>query len=228
MRDLNFKFHINDHNLISVIKFVILSVVFMGRKDFTMEIKNLAIRYGADLVGIADLKLLVGIFTYPPNLLYKYIFGISVAVCLDRYDNYDNSIADKAFTALETIASHVKEYIQSKGYKVQVNPPDRRVQDEGLLYWTKELSYKAVAKTAGLGWIGKSMLIVTPKFDPQVSLIIISIDIPLTPGKPIKNRYGKCRKCIEAWPVQTLIKVDFERFSKTYVLNVEQMWKLDR
>ncbi len=76
--------------------------------------------------------------------------------------------------------------------------PDKRVAREGPYHWRGEISHKAVAHAAGLGWIGRSMLLVTPQYGPRVSLVTVLTDMPLAAGKPMANRCGKCTRCIEA------------------------------
>jgi len=182
----------------------------MGKVKNTREIKENGISHGADLIGIADLRNIDGLFTYPKDLLSKNQYGVSIAVNLDRFDKYDNSTEDNAFLLLSTIASHLKKFIESKGYKTIIIVPDKRVRKKGPLYWRGEISHKAVAKAAGLGWIGKSMLLVTPKFGPRVCLATILTDMPLLAGNPIKNMCGKCNKCVNACPTKALTSISFE------------------
>lgn len=182
----------------------------MNRRLLTQKIKDLATEKGANIVGIADLKLLKGIFTYPKNLLDRYKYGVSVAVNLEQYGHYDNTTEEKAFAYLEKIARYVEEYIRSQGFKSKIIPCDKRVRREGTLYWKGAISHKAVAKTAGLGWIGKSTLLVTPNFGPRVCLITILTDIPLVPNRPKKNKCSTCKECINSCPINALVEIKFD------------------
>jgi len=183
-------------------------------KDITDEIKNLAISGDANLVGIADLRLLKGIFTYPSDFLKKYRYGISIAVSLDQFGRYDNETENRAFSLLDKIALLLKSNIEGRGYRANIIPPDERVKEEGPLYWRGAISHKAVAKTAGLGWIGKSMLLVTPKFGPRVCLVTVLTDMALTPNKPSKNMCSDCKECVKACPVNALIETKFDDHPK--------------
>jgi epoxyqueuosine reductase QueG len=73
-----------------------------------------------------------------------------------------------------------------------------------------EISHKAVAKAAGLGWIGKSMLLVTPEFGPKVCLITVLTNMPLSAGQPFRNMCGECDKCVKVCPVKALTSISFE------------------
>ena len=104
----------------------------MNTQLSTQGIIDLAMEKGADIIGIADLALLKGIFIYPKSLLKRYKYGISIGVHLEQYNGYDNTTEYKAFADLEEIAKHVQEYIRSQGFKSKVIPCDQRVKREGL------------------------------------------------------------------------------------------------
>ncbi|MFQ5976862.1 MAG: 4Fe-4S double cluster binding domain-containing protein [Candidatus Heimdallarchaeota archaeon] len=62
-----------------------------------------------------------------------------------------------------------------------------------------------VATRAGLGWIGKNALLITPEYGPRVRLVSILMDAPLKPDLPTnKSSCGKCRSCVSACPVKAL------------------------
>lgn len=106
----------------------------------TQRIRASATQFGADLVGIADLSLLKGIFAHPPTLLNKYKYAISLAVNLQKYDRYNNTTEEKAFSALEKIANSLKVYIEKKGYGAEVVPPDKRAGNKEPLIWKGAIS----------------------------------------------------------------------------------------
>jgi epoxyqueuosine reductase QueG len=182
----------------------------MNKAQSTKKIKSLCIEFGADLVGVADLKLMKGVFTHPSDLLGKYRYAISLAVNLDRFGGYDNKTEGLAFSLLDKIALSLKKHIEDSGHQVKIIPPDKRVEKNGPLYWRGAISHKAVAKTAGLGWIGRNMLLITPRFGPRVCLITILTDVPLTPNKPSRNRCRTCKECIKSCPTGALIEVEFD------------------
>ncbi len=63
-------------------------------------------------------------------------------------------------------------------------------------------AHKTAATQAGLGWIGKTALFVSPVLGPRVRLATVFTDLDLPPGAPItKGRCGRCRLCIDACPV---------------------------
>jgi len=62
---------------------------------------------------------------------------------------------------------------------------------------------------AGLGWQGKSLLIINPKYEPRVRYATFLTDLPLTPDEPIENKCGKCKQCIKACPVGAIKNLSF-------------------
>ena len=61
---------------------------------------------------------------------------------------------------------------------------------------------KTAATQAGLGWIGKTALLVTPEFGSAVRLGTVFTDLLLPPEAPITTgRCGACRACVDACPV---------------------------
>jgi epoxyqueuosine reductase len=60
---------------------------------------------------------------------------------------------------------------------------------------------KTAATRAGLGWIGKTALLVTPEWGPAVRLGTVFTDAALAAGEPVERaRCGRCRACVDACP----------------------------
>ncbi|WP_246943646.1 tRNA epoxyqueuosine(34) reductase QueG [Bacillus pinisoli] len=71
---------------------------------------------------------------------------------------------------------------------------------------TGELSDRAVAERAGIGWSGKNCAIITPEFGSYVYLGEMITTIPFIPDKPIEDNCGTCTKCIDACPTGALVQ----------------------
>jgi epoxyqueuosine reductase QueG len=90
--------------------------------------------------------------------------------------------------------------LQREGYRAMPIPASKRVDDERIC---AVFSHKLAAHLAGLGWIGKSCLLVTPEAGPRVRWITVLTDAPLTStGEPMATRCGSCRQCVDICPVQ--------------------------
>jgi epoxyqueuosine reductase len=101
---------------------------------------------------------------------------------------------------LDLIASEVSSILQRDGYRVIPVPASKRVDDQRIC---GIFSHKLAARLAGLGWIGKSCLLVTPEAGPRVRWVTVLTDAPLpSTGQPIKARCGTCTSCVESCPAQ--------------------------
>lgn len=56
------------------------------------------------------------------------------------------------------------------------------------------------AAAAGLGWLGKSTMLLVPGFGPWVLLGVIATTLELEPDPPVRKTCGACRRCIVACP----------------------------
>lgn len=184
--------------------------------SLTQQLKDEARRLGADLVGVADLKLLVGIETTPVDLLVPYRYAISFAVKLpnavfeqlvDRPTPLYSQVYQQANSLLDQIAFKLCSFIEAQGGNALPIPASQPLD---MVKFTSHLSAKAVANVAGLGWQGKSLLIITPEFGPRVRLATVLTDLPLIPDYPLKNRCGTCRACTEACVAQAIRNVNVE------------------
>ncbi|WP_066372673.1 tRNA epoxyqueuosine(34) reductase QueG [Neobacillus fumarioli] len=71
---------------------------------------------------------------------------------------------------------------------------------------TGELSDRAVAERAGIGWSGKNCSIITPEFGSYIYLGEMITSLPFEPDEPIENQCGSCTKCLEACPTGALVQ----------------------
>ncbi len=78
-------------------------------------------------------------------------------------------------------------------------------------------SYKHTAQAAGLGYIGRSSLLITPDFGPRVRLSCCLTDAKLEPTKRNTDyRCAKCRICIDNCPSEALAE---PQAGEAYVIN---------
>ncbi|MFX0075949.1 MAG: 4Fe-4S dicluster domain-containing protein [Candidatus Hermodarchaeota archaeon] len=167
-------------------------------------IKNLTI----DVYGIADMQLLKEMETGIPIDLNRFINIYPYAIVLGaQYGKLGKkeSGGERAMF-LEKAAFSVMEYLEDRGYRQLIIHTEDEFDPINRLGF---MSLKVLAKTAGLGWQGRSLLIISPDYGPLHRLIAILTDLPLNTNQVIKNECGDCHKCIEACPKNALTLVEF-------------------
>lgn len=71
---------------------------------------------------------------------------------------------------------------------------------------TGELSDRAVAERAGIGWAGKNTNVITQEFGSYVYLGEMLTNVPLPPDKPAENLCGDCTICIDRCPTGAIVQ----------------------
>lgn len=71
---------------------------------------------------------------------------------------------------------------------------------------TGELSDRAVAERAGIGWAGKNTNVITKEFGSYVYLGEMLTNVPFPPDKPAENLCGDCTICIDRCPTGALVQ----------------------
>jgi epoxyqueuosine reductase QueG len=173
--------------------------------------------WGASLVGFADLN---GVAALP---LSDWPRAVSMAVALDPaaletvrdgptteyYGEYQ-----RVNRVLNEIAGRTAELIFGLGYGAEPFPATVPDSPRGA-DWLKTLSvpfqHKTAATRAGLGWVGKNALLITPQFGPRIRLATVLTDMPLPVGEPITaGRCGECTACACACPARAIQGVEWQ------------------
>ncbi len=167
--------------------------------------------WGGDLAAVADTTRLAGIETDPADLLAGYPRAVSLGVRLA--DGIMDPITDRPSplyarhyqnvnALLDHIAARVSGLLQSWGGRALPIPASHILCEERF---QASLSHKAAALQAGLGWQGKSLLLVTPQYGPRVRLVTVLTDLDLPAGRPLQNRCAECTVCTEACPAGAIL-----------------------
>lgn len=197
------------------------------------DLVSLSTALGAYRCGVADLEQLAGYPTEPQDLFAPFQRAVALAVRLDDQvvdgllppENphpgeptpaYARMYAE-ANRLLDAIAQRVARLLRERGYRARAIPASETLEGE-----RGALSHKAVARAAGLGWIGRHLLLVTPEAGPRVRLSTVLTDAPLPAGTPLEGSCGRCQKCIRACPVGALHAVPYEAYpERAAALDVE-------
>lgn len=156
---------------------------------------------GASLVEFADLKVL------PANVRRDYDFGVIIAIALnpqvvsgitsgphlDYYNEYKD-VSNK----LNDLCEYTAKVISDNGYNAF--PQSKRLIEQDK-HWRTILPHKTIATLAGIGWIGKSALLVSEKYGSAIRISSVLTDMPFSPGTPITvSRCGDCMICTSLCP----------------------------
>lgn len=100
--------------------------------------------------------------------------------------------------------------LQEWGYKAFAVPASQTVKTKQDKY-TGIFQHKTAATRAGLGWIGKSGLLITPEYGPRIRLGTVLTDMELPYGNPVtEGRCGECQLCVTSCPAMALHGINWK------------------
>jgi epoxyqueuosine reductase len=99
-------------------------------------------------------------------------------------------------TVLRDRLSKLEDFLREKVPDIQI----KSMVDTG------ELSDRAVAERAGIGWSGKNCSIITPEFGSYVYLGEMITNFPFPPDTPMEDQCGSCTKCLDVCPTGALVQ----------------------
>ncbi|MGQ9678798.1 MAG: hypothetical protein ACUVUD_05900 [bacterium] len=175
------------------------------------ELESFCRNRGVVAFGITEMKCVNTDDTaLAPETFTRLPFAISLAVrlssevlaTLTNHPNilYEHHYRQLNFT-LDRIALELVWRLQQSEYNALPIPASQIVD------WKNQrghLSHKRIAIAAGLGWLGRNNLLVTPEFGAQVRLVTILTDLPLEAGSKINQDCGNCYRCVEICPAQAI------------------------
>jgi len=170
------------------------------------KIETELLSLGADIVGFGDLSEL------PDDVRSGLPIGISIAVVYPKEvirgitelptQEY-REWYDKLNKRLDAVVTHGAEMLREMGYNAIAQT--RKQVGSGEVATDTALPHKTVATRAGIGWIGKSALLVTDRYGSAVRLSSILTDAPLSTAMPNnESRCGDCMVCAKACPASVI------------------------
>jgi epoxyqueuosine reductase len=183
-------------------------------REHTETLKALVLSAGAALFGVAPLPLDgEGFGGYPRAVSVGAVLSRGV---LDTIDDTPTRIYAYHYrtinTFLDQTAARVVSYIEQAGFKSLHVPASQIVDWENL---AGRISHKEIGRLAGLGFIGRNNLLVTPRFGVAVRLVSILTDTPLVENSPVDGDCAGCRECVAVCPAgaigETVEDFDLEK-----------------
>jgi len=172
--------------------------------EFTKEVKDTALKFGASLVGICKLNR-TWLYKYnrhgqPINISEDYSHAI--VMIIEMNDDIFNSPHWSAMTSsgisyskMAFVSASVAQFIRHLGYKAISAGNDTALSIP-------------LAIDAGLGELGRNGILVTPELGSRVRICKVFTDIPLIVDKPVdfslQEFCKKCKLCIDACEVSAI------------------------
>lgn len=173
-------------------------------------IRDELVKEGAALVGFADISEL------PRYIRRSMDYSVSIAVKLDA--GIIEEIADgptesyyqeymRVNKLLEKLGRRAGEILKGEKKNSVVIRPSVSKDELDRKTLATLLPHKMVATRAGLGWIGKSALLITKEYGPAVRLASVLTDAEFEEvGRPVNSsQCGECRKCVDSCPVKAIV-----------------------
>ncbi len=201
--------------------------------DLTRQLYDTAMAMGADYYGVADLTPVDAVVRDQScDILSGYPRSISVGIGLlhpivdglpNRNQrrvavNYAHHGYGVINQRLDLLISTLASRLQKRGFKAFPIAASQRADKERICGL---FSHKLGAHMAGLGWIGKNCLLITPDMGPRVrwATVLTNADLPPS-GGPMKERCGDCRACADICPVKAIK-------GRTFVRNESREFRFD-
>jgi epoxyqueuosine reductase len=175
------------------------------------QLENFCLEGGASLFGVASIvPLKEKIQFLSPSTLQGLGWAVSTAFHLS--DRVFEDIVDgptklyffhyqRANVFLDELALKITHFIQSRGYEALPIPASQIIDWENQ---RAHISHKHVAQQAGLGWIGRNNLLVSPDFGARIRLVTVLTSMPLKLDEPLLWGCTSCRSCMTACPSKSI------------------------
>ena len=178
----------------------------MDSTSRTRALKDFALGLGVSVVGVADIAPLRSEIALAEET--KNRFPLAVVMGKRLSDPVLDDISDQPTALyfhhyrqmnffLDRAAFLVADHIQSQGFAALAIPASQLL--DGARH-RGHLSHKHAGRLAGLGWLGRSNLLINPGLGARFRLVTVLTDLPLVADSPLAEGCGACRACIGVCP----------------------------
>jgi epoxyqueuosine reductase len=171
--------------------------------DFIDQLKEFAYSQGVDIIHFTKL---------PQDLIFQefgVLFDNAIVLAMEmNQEKIDQAPSQNTFKmvfdtydSLGIAANRIATFLREQGYAAQADHP---LGGTAL--------YPPLAQKAGIGYVGKHGLLITPKFGPRVRLAAVYTSIKNLPDSKENNhswieQYCKiCGRCIKECPPQAILQ----------------------
>jgi len=192
----------------------------LDESALTEQLEKFSRERGADLLGVADLAPARDFIAFQNYQgIGRYPRAVSAGIRLndaivDQHDPkeprrqslYWHHVYEVVTRALDFLAFDLGRWLEDRGFKafpIPASMPYNLEKLEGIF------SHKLAAHLAGVGWIGKSCLLLTDRFGPRVRFVSVLTEAPLAAGSVVDKPCGQCHVCVDACPVGAFTGKEF-------------------
>jgi epoxyqueuosine reductase len=182
-------------------------------EPFLRELTAKAECLGIDLLGVADLTVARSFIedqggpipaSFPRAVSLGMRLTGGVVDELFRHDDINvlnpyRGVYRSVNANLDRAAILLANELELAGFRAYPIPASERTDSARLC---GAFSHKVAANLAGLGWVGKCCLLITPEYGPRLRFTTVLTDAPLPTRVPLSNHCGSCHACVDICPVQ--------------------------
>lgn len=158
------------------------------------------LKSGATVVGFALLRGSLG------DEIAHLEMAVSIGV--------DRKLNEDTISLLGILQKRAARFLRRKGYRYLCIPPDSdRINGTFISKLYPFFTHKMAATSAGLGWVGKNGLLISPDYGPRLSLATVLTDAPMEAAAPIEfSLCGECTLCVDFCPSEAITGKKWSRF----------------
>jgi epoxyqueuosine reductase len=195
----------------------------MGKINLRYKLESLAKEMGTTYFGIADLTTAGQSITeqggeflaqFPRAVSHGFVLTDGIVDTLVHHENvaalntYGYYVRQTVNPRIDSISLMLAQYLAKAGFQAFAVPSSQTLDRTRLI---GVFSHKLAAHLAGLGWIGKSALLITPEHGPRVRWGTVLTDAPLEAGTPMDGMCRDCDECVKGCPVHAFTGQAFDR-----------------
>jgi epoxyqueuosine reductase QueG len=187
------------------------------------KLESLAKDMGATYFGVADLTLARQYISkqggkfltrFPRAVSHGFVLTDGIVNTLSHHrdvaapKNYWYYIYQIVNPRIDSISLMLAQFLDEAGFQAFVVPSSQIVDRTKLI---SVFSHKLAAHLAGLGWVGRNCLLITPEHGPRVRWGTVLTDAPLEAGTPMDEMCQDCYACVKGCPVHAFTGQTFDK-----------------
>ncbi len=171
--------------------------------DFIDDLKKFAYSQGMDIIHFT--KLPKDLIFQEFGVLFDNAIVLAMEMSQEKIDQAPSQVTFEmvfeTYDGLGIAANRIAAFLREQGYSAQADHP---LGGTAL--------YPPIAQKAGIGWVGKHGLLITPKFGSRIRLAAVYTSIQNLPDSKennhnwIEDYCTMCRRCIKECPPQAILE----------------------